>query len=73
LNYTMYTLDSASSQADLKDFSRRIPREEVEIHSNIVLEAAKKLDKDIQITTMGSYRRGAPTCGDVAPPNLSDY
>ena len=75
LNYTTYTLDSASRRSNHKNFLQRIPREEVEMHSNIVLKAAKKLDKDIQITTVGSYHRGAQTCGEVAPrPNsLSDY
>ena len=67
LNYTTYTLDSASRRSNHKNFLQRIPREEVEMHSNIVLKAAKKLDKDIQITTVGSYHRGAQTCGEVAP------
>jgi hypothetical protein len=30
-----------------------------------VREAALKIDEKLEIYTMGSYRRGAETCGDV--------
>ncbi|KAF2221188.1 hypothetical protein BDZ85DRAFT_297833 [Elsinoe ampelina] len=47
------------------DFTSRIPRAEVKAHSDTVDEAVKKIDKDIQVYTMGSYRRGAQTSGDI--------
>lgn len=47
------------------DFAQRIPREEVRQHGELVIAAAKKLDPNMQAEIMGSYRRGAPTCGDI--------
>lgn len=52
----------------MQDFVQRIPRAEVEQHSQIVKEAALQLDPKLEIYTMGSYRRGATTCGDVPFP-----
>jgi DNA polymerase IV len=47
------------------DFNTRIPREEVRGHSEIVRAAVQKIDPEIQVHTMGSYRRGAKDCGDI--------
>ena len=47
---------------------QRIPRAEVEQHSQIVKDAAEKLDPKLEVYTMGSYGRGAATCGDVPHP-----
>lgn len=47
------------------DFNSRIPRSEVKLHSDIVASAAKIINKDVQIYTMGSYRRRADTSGDI--------
>lgn len=47
------------------DFLSRIPRAEVEAHGAIVRSAVQQIDKDIQVTVMGSYRRGATDTGDI--------
>ena len=47
------------------DFSRRIPRAEVECLANIITAVARTLDAKVQVHLMGSYRRGATDCGDV--------
>ncbi|KAF2154598.1 hypothetical protein K461DRAFT_291524 [Myriangium duriaei CBS 260.36] len=70
------TLDDLSNNPELTraqrigidrydDFNTRIPRAEVKQHSDIVARALKKLDPNIQVHTMGSYRRGAENCGDI--------
>ena len=51
--------------AHYDDFLTRIPRAEVEAHGAIVRSAFQKFDKDIQVTIMGSYRRGATDTGDI--------
>jgi len=51
--------------AHYDDFLTRIPRAEVEAHGAIVREAVHKVDKEIQVTIMGSYRRGATDTGDI--------
>jgi len=38
-----------------------------------VKDAAERLDPAIEIYTMGSYRRGAETCGDVCPHLKNQY
>lgn len=47
------------------DFNRRIPRDEVTEHFNIVKEELSKIDNTMDIYCMGSYRRGMPDCGDI--------
>ncbi|KAF2813560.1 Nucleotidyltransferase [Mytilinidion resinicola] len=47
------------------DFATRIPRSEVEVHGQIVRKALQKIDPLFEVTIMGSYRRGAKTCGDI--------
>ncbi|KAI5819758.1 hypothetical protein BZA77DRAFT_303463 [Pyronema omphalodes] len=47
------------------DFATRIPREEVKEHGKVVEEVAREIDKDLVLEVMGSYRRGAKTCGDI--------
>ncbi|TGZ76881.1 hypothetical protein EX30DRAFT_356526 [Ascodesmis nigricans] len=48
------------------DFALSIPRVEVERHGEIVAKAAEEIDTALQTEVMGSYRRGAETCGDVS-------
>ncbi|CAG8483850.1 9405_t:CDS:10 [Cetraspora pellucida] len=47
------------------DLQERIPRDEVTEISKRVKEAACKVDPDLSCTTVGSYIRGRPTCGDI--------
>ncbi|OJK00384.1 hypothetical protein ASPACDRAFT_52099 [Aspergillus aculeatus ATCC 16872] len=47
------------------DFAQRIPRNEVEVHGEIVREAVRKADPEMQVIIGGSYRRGASTSGDI--------
>ena len=47
------------------DFLARIPRAEMGMHGKLVREAVHQVDKDIQVTIGGSYRRGAADSGDV--------
>ena len=56
---------SSCYRVNWQDFAKRIPREEVQRHSDMVREAVLKIDPAVQVYTMGSYRRGAETCGDV--------
>jgi DNA polymerase IV len=51
--------------AHYDDFNTRVPRAEVEVHAATVSKAVKGLDKGYVIYTMGSYRRGAQTSGDI--------
>jgi DNA polymerase IV len=48
-----------------EDFNRRIPRDEVAEHHNIVQRAAQEVDPTLEATVMGSYRRGATSSGDI--------
>jgi DNA polymerase IV len=43
----------------------RIPRAEADEHLAIVKEAAERLDSELVVVCLGSYRRGALDCGDV--------
>ncbi|KAJ5620549.1 hypothetical protein N7510_004533 [Penicillium lagena] len=47
------------------DFAQRMPRKEVEAHGEIVRRAVRQVDRDMQVTIMGSYRRGALDSGDI--------
>ncbi|GLA38313.1 hypothetical protein AnigIFM63309_005325 [Aspergillus niger] len=70
------TLEDLKSKANLTpnqrigvdhydDFAQRIPRSEVEAHGEIVRKAVHTADPDMQVIIAGSYRRGAPDCGDI--------
>lgn len=48
-----------------EDFAKRIPREEVGEHGNIVAQALKIADVQLQAIVGGSYRRGLPDSGDI--------
>ncbi|KAJ1533948.1 hypothetical protein HK096_004531 [Nowakowskiella sp. JEL0078] len=48
-----------------EDFKKRIPRDEVSQLADIVVKSAKDVNSNLKIYIMGSYRRGAPTCGDI--------
>ncbi|KAL9127860.1 MAG: hypothetical protein Q9217_003351 [Psora testacea] len=47
------------------DFQARIPREEMQEHDKYVYDTVRKIDRSLQFTIGGSYRRGAATSGDV--------
>lgn len=47
------------------DFRQRIPRAEVKEHGEIVRNAIRKVDADMQVIIAGSYRRGAADSGDI--------
>lgn len=47
------------------EFKSKIPRQEVENISNIVLNHARKIDSGFQIIIVGGYRRGKAESGDV--------
>jgi DNA polymerase/3'-5' exonuclease PolX len=48
------------------EFKERMPREEAEEISNKVQSIIKtQYDPDLKFFTMGSFRRGLPTCGDI--------
>ncbi|KAI9728643.1 MAG: hypothetical protein M1828_002749 [Chrysothrix sp. TS-e1954] len=51
--------------AHYEDFKRRIPREEVSRHGDIVRKALHEIDPSYEAIVTGSYRRGAPSCGDI--------
>lgn len=47
------------------DLHERIPRDEVQAVRNVIEEAAGKIDPKVEVYVMGSFRRQAPTCGDI--------
>ena len=47
------------------DFQTRIPRAEVEQHGNFVRNTIEKIEHGLEVTIMGSYRRGAADSGDI--------
>lgn len=47
------------------DFAQRITRAEVKRHGDIVAQALKVADRDLQAIIGGSYRRGMPDSGDI--------
>lgn len=51
--------------AHYEDFNTRIPRTEVAKHASIVKTTLHGLDANYKVYTMGSYRRGAETSGDI--------
>lgn len=48
-----------------KDFEKRIPRSEMDLHKTFVQTVLEKIDADLVMEVMGSYRRGAKTSGDI--------
>jgi DNA polymerase beta len=48
-----------------EDINLKIPRKEMEQHESYLLETLSHLDKDIQITIVGSYRRKVKESGDI--------
>ena len=47
------------------DFQQRIPRDEMQQHNSHVCEFVKIIEKKLQFTIGGSYRRGASSSGDI--------
>jgi len=47
------------------DFLTRIPREEVTALGKIVRDTSASVDHEVEVIIGGSYRRGAPTSGDI--------
>ncbi|PTB72557.1 Nucleotidyltransferase [Trichoderma longibrachiatum ATCC 18648] len=47
------------------EFQLRIPRQETEAISSVILAHARRVDPGFQMVVVGSYRRGKPTSGDV--------
>lgn len=47
------------------DINLKIPRKEMEQHETYLQEALAPLDKDIQVTIVGSYRRKVKESGDI--------
>jgi DNA polymerase IV len=47
------------------DLQQRIPRAEVEAHSDIFKSALAGIDPTFEVTIGGSYRRGSSTSGDI--------
>jgi DNA polymerase/3'-5' exonuclease PolX len=48
-----------------EDLGQRIPREEVAIIERIVREEGQRISPGLTVQAVGSYRRGAATCGDI--------
>ena len=70
------TLEDLKTKADLTpnqrvgvehydDFLQRIPRAEVEEHAEIVRQALRDIDPELQAIVGGSYRRGSNDSGDI--------
>jgi DNA polymerase beta len=49
----------------LDDFELRIPRKEMEKHDTFVHESIKKLNPELLVEVVGSYRRGLKDSGDI--------
>ncbi|ROW11432.1 hypothetical protein VMCG_00962 [Cytospora schulzeri] len=47
------------------DLNSRIPRAEVEALGDYVNQESARIDKDVELLIGGSYRRGAPSSGDI--------
>lgn len=48
-----------------EDFLTRIPRAEVEAHARFLRNHLTAVSPALELTVGGSYRRGAPDCGDI--------
>ena len=47
------------------DFQQRIPRKEMDVHSELLRRSILSVDKDFEFQITGSYRRMAQTSGDI--------
>ena len=47
------------------DFQARIPREEMDRHDHYIRTFCKRIEPKLQFMIGGSYRRGAPSSGDI--------
>ncbi|KAJ3195917.1 hypothetical protein HK101_010674 [Irineochytrium annulatum] len=63
--YPKLTRDQELGLQYYHDFLQRIPRDESDKVKNYVEKVAAEIDPACEITMMGSYRRGAPTSGDI--------
>ncbi|ORY79298.1 Nucleotidyltransferase, partial [Leucosporidium creatinivorum] len=48
-----------------QDLQERIPRDEVTVIHQLVLESARKIDPKLQVLAMGSHRRGQHSSSDI--------
>ena len=48
-----------------KDINTRIPRDEIEVHEDILKDVMATIDVGGDVTIAGSYRRGKPDSGDI--------
>ncbi|RUS90114.1 hypothetical protein EGW08_002156 [Elysia chlorotica] len=48
-----------------EDFEKRIPREEMIKLQDVAIKEIQKIDKDYNAKVCGSFRRGAPSSGDI--------
>ncbi|KAI9684791.1 MAG: hypothetical protein M1829_000166 [Trizodia sp. TS-e1964] len=65
LNHAHLTPNQRVGIEHYDDFNSRIPRAEVTAHGDFVKKIAHEIDPDLSLEIMGSYRRGAATCGDI--------
>jgi DNA polymerase beta len=49
----------------VEDFNERIPRKEMEKHDAYIRATIQKINPKLKLEIVGSYRRGAPTSGDI--------
>ena len=48
-----------------EDLLLKIPRSEIDRHNDYLQKVAKSLDKNMEISVVGSYRRGVKSSGDI--------
>eukprot|EP01126_Amoeba_proteus_P038426 TRINITY_DN4003_c0_g1_i18.p1 TRINITY_DN4003_c0_g1~~TRINITY_DN4003_c0_g1_i18.p1 ORF type:complete len:276 (+),score=60.55 TRINITY_DN4003_c0_g1_i18:116-829(+) len=48
-----------------EDFEKRIPRSEMVLHNQKILEIVKSIDPNINLKLCGSFRRGQDSSGDI--------
>ena len=68
VNDGIISIDDHHQQIGLKyvkEFSQKIPREEMHLIKKEIENSIKKVDKNILIEVCGSYRRGKKTSGDI--------
>jgi len=49
----------------VKDFQERIPRKEMDVHYELLKKAISSIDEKFEFVVTGSYRRMAPSSGDI--------
>lgn len=49
----------------LEDFELRIPRKEMQKHKDFITNEIKKINSDLIVEVVGSFRRNAPDSGDI--------